>query len=417
MRILLLVDVYLPHPKSQAKLIHDLGVALHGEGHSVTVLAPSDAVRSPFEIRTEENLRIVRVRGPRIKGASRWLRAVHEERLSTRLWRRARPFLESERFELIVYYSPTIFFGRLVARLKRLWHCPAYLVLRDIFPQWAVDAGVLRKGLVWRFFRHREIQQYDAADIIGVQSPGNLEYFETQMVGGRYRLEVLYNWTSLEEAPPSASVLRARIGATDEAIFFYGGNIGVAQDMDNLLRLALAFPPQPRALFVFVGDGSEVGRLQRKIARERIDNIRLLPAVDQSSYLSMLKEADVGLVSLDRRLRTQNFPGKTLGYMGASLPILASLNPGNDLAALLTDTGAGFCALNGNDDELLEHAIVLARDSALRRRMGAHARRLLGERFSAAAAARQIVAPWDRATSSVDPAPRKASSTPGSGLG
>jgi glycosyltransferase involved in cell wall biosynthesis len=403
MRVLLLVDVYLPHPKSQAKLIHDLGAALVAEGHAVAIAAPSENARADVEVTDEDGMRVARVRGPRIKGANKVMRAIHEERLSSLMWRRGRRFFEGERFDLVVYYSPTIFFARLVRRLKRLWGCPSYLILRDIFPQWAVDAGVLRKGVVWRFFRRRELQQYAAADVIAVQSPRNLDYFRTALARRRYRLEVLYNWTLLEDgdAPPGAGApsrergaLRARLGLRDEVVFFYGGNIGVAQDMDNIMRLARAFPRDPRALFLLVGDGSEVERLSATIRDERIDNVRILPAVGQREYLAMLREVDVGLISLDRRLKTQNFPGKLLGYMQTGLPVLASLNPGNDLGPLLVDAEAGLCAENGEDGKLLGHAVALARDAALRARMGLNGRRLLEARFSARGAARQVVSRW-----------------------
>jgi glycosyltransferase involved in cell wall biosynthesis len=392
MRILLLVDCYLPYPKSQAKQIHDLGAELVAQGHDVTVLAPSEAVVTPFEIAGEDGMRVVRVRAPRLKGVPKILRAIHEERLSSTLWREAGPFLEEQKVDLLVFYSPTIFFGKLVDRLKRLWRCPSYLILRDIFPQWAVDAGILRKGLPWRFFRHRELQQYAVADVIAVQSPRNLDYFRQELPGRHYRLEVLYNWAPLDEGELPASDLRMRLGLTDEVVFFYGGNIGVAQDMDNILRLAKAFPAEPRALFLLVGEGSEVDRLKARIADERIDNVRMLPAVGQREYLSMLPEVDVGLISLDRRLGTHNFPGKMLGYMQARRPILASINPGNDLAVVLAEHEAGLGSINGDDEALLRNATALARDPELRRRMGSSGRRLLEAKFSAPAAARQIVA-------------------------
>jgi O26-antigen biosynthesis N-acetyl-L-fucosamine transferase len=283
-----------------------------------------------------------------------------------------------------------------VARLKRAWGCPAYLVLRDIFPQWAVDAGILRRGLVWRFFRHRELQQYAAADVIAVQSPRNLDYFRRDPAPRRSELEVLYNWSPIDEGELPRSDLRARLGLGDEVVFFYGGNIGVAQEMDNILRLALAFPPEPRVAFVLVGEGSEVPRLKARIQAEGIHRVRILPAVGQRDYLAMLREVDVGLISLDRKLRTHNFPGKMLGYMQARLPILASLNPGNDLADLLDGHEAGLWAESGQDDALLKHALRLAGDVDLRRRIGANARALLESTFSAEAAARQVVARWSQ---------------------
>jgi glycosyltransferase involved in cell wall biosynthesis len=379
---------------SQAKLIHDLGVELVRQGHAVVVAAPAEGARAPFELAEEDGLSVLRVKGPKLKGIPKVLRAVHEERLSARMWRGGRAFFESQRFDLVVYYSPTIFFGRLVARLKRRWGCPAYLVLRDIFPQWAVDAGILRKGLVWRFFRHRELQQYAAADVIAVQSARNLEYFREELPGRRYTLEVLYNWSPIDEGELPRSDLRARLGLTDEVVFFYGGNIGVAQEMDNILDLARSFPPEARVAFVLVGEGSEVPRLKARVESEGIHRVRILSAVGQREYLAMLREVDVGLISLDRKLRTHNFPGKMLGYMQAGLPILASLNPGNDLADVLDDHQAGLWSLSGQHDELRERALRLAGDADLRRRIGANARALLLAKFSAAAAARQVVARW-----------------------
>ena len=73
------------------------------------------------------------------------------------------------------------------------------MILRDLFPQWALDAGILRKGLVYDYLKWKERQNHEAADIIGVQSPANLLYFRNNGLDKKYRLEVLYNWTALEE--------------------------------------------------------------------------------------------------------------------------------------------------------------------------------------------------------------------------
>jgi len=194
MRILILVDCYLPSTKSSAKLVHDLAVEWVRQGHEPVVAAPDDALSTPSEISSEEGVTVLRVRTGRIKGASKVRRAINEWRLPSVLWKAGKSFFRSHPCDLVVYYSPTIFFAPLVRRLKRMWRCSAVLVLRDIFPQWAVDAGVLRRGsLPWRFFRRVEFQQYAEADVICVQSPANLAYFEQQGLAGRYRLDVLYN--------------------------------------------------------------------------------------------------------------------------------------------------------------------------------------------------------------------------------
>lgn len=393
MRILLLVDCYLPSTKSSAKLVHDLGREFTQQGHDVWIACPDDTLSTPRQICREEGMTILRIRTGAIKGASRFVRGFNEARLSHTFWSAASDVFRANPCDLIVYYSPTIFFGGLVARLKQLWRCRSYLVLRDIFPQWALDAGVMRKGLAYAYFRRAELKQYAAADIIGVQSPANLDYFHYRNQGltANQHIEVLYNWTTLDEPEVPETHYREAWGLEDQTVFFYGGNIGVAQDMNNILRLACRLQDDTSVHFVIVGDGSEVPRLHREIQRLELENVLLKPAVGQQEYLGMLSEFDVGLMSLDRNLKTQNFPGKMLGYMYHALPLLASINPGNDLGKLVTSHEAGLVCLNGDDDRLAACARKLAEDPFLRKRLGLNGRRLLEEQFTVSRTAAQIL--------------------------
>lgn len=391
MRILILVDCYLPSTKSGAKQIHDLGVELFRQGHEVIVLTPSDGISRRLEIGVEDGLRVVRVRMGKIKGANNVWRGFQEARLSGKLWSEAGPFLCDNPCDLVIFYSPTIFFGKLVRELKARWGCPAYLILRDIFPQWAVDVGILREGPVLSYFRHKERQQYEAADVIAVQCNADLEYFARRFPGHDYALEVLYNWAALEEWDLPFTRYRARLGLEDKVVFFYGGNIGVAQDMENIVRLAENVSHDGRIHFLLVGDGSAVQQVKRSIADRGLKNIQILPAVGQHEYLAMAAEFDVGIVSLDRRLKTHNVPGKILSYLYWGMPVLAGINPGNDLFCLLRGNRAGLCFVNGEDGELSAAALRLANDTLLRDGMGKNARRLMEEKFSARRAAQQIV--------------------------
>lgn len=391
MRILLLVVYYLPSTMSSAKLINDLAIEFHRLGHEPIVVAPDENILADTEIKHESGIKVLRLRAGKIKTASRLIRGFNEVRLSDTIWRKGKTFFKDNPCDLIIYYSPPIFFGSLVKKLKQLFSCPSYLVLRDIFPQWAVDAGVLRRGLVYRYFKIKERQSYEAADIIGVQSPANLHYFEKNGLDKKYHLEVFYNWTALVEENIQPDAHRERLGLQGKIVFFYGGNIGVAQDMDNIIRLAKNLRSDPTAHFLLVGEGSEVSRLKSAIASNGLSNITIHGAVEQREYLSMLSEFDVGLISLDRSLRTQNFPGKMLGYMYYSMPILASINRGNDLKDILEDMQAGLVCINGEDEKLAANARRLLEDERLRRQVGRNARSLLENTFSVQRAAGQIL--------------------------
>jgi O26-antigen biosynthesis N-acetyl-L-fucosamine transferase len=391
LRILILVDCYYPSPKSSAKLVHDLGVELHRRGNQVIVLTPSELVSESFTISMEDNLIIGRAKAGKFKGANRTFRALQEIQLSRNMWSRAKDFLCENRCDLILFYSPSIFFGPLVSKLKSLWDCPAYLILRDIFPEWAVDAGILRMGLVYRFFRKMEALQYQTADLIAVQSPSNLEYFGRAFPGKQFHLKVLYNWTALHETNLPRTNWRAEAGLEDKFVFVYGGNIGVAQDMDNLLRLAAGLAEREDLHFLLVGSGSEAARLKNNIIAQGLRNIHVLPAVSQDEYLSIISGCNAGLISLDARLKTHNIPGKLLSYLYWGLPVLASVNPGNDLFDLLNANRAGFCLVNGDHGNLVTAAQQLADSPELRSEMGRNGRRLLEETFSVPVAAEQIL--------------------------
>lgn len=391
MRISIIVDCYYPHSTASAKLVHDLGIELHKQGHSVTVITPNCLNGNDLELSTESELTVARIKTGKLKGVSRLPRAVREARLSATMWRKGKEFFRNHPCDLILFYSPSIFFGELVRKLKSLWKCPSYLILRDIFPQWAVDAGVMKKGLAYKYFRMKELEQYAAADIIGVQSQANLDYFTTSLPNKRYDLEVIHNWTTLDDQEFVPGNYREKLGLQEKVVFFYGGNIGVAQDIDNIVRLADRLLAETEIQFLLVGDGSEVERLKALIVEKELTNIRICPPVSQQEYLAMLSEFDIGLISLDKRLQTQNFPGKLLGYMYFSMPMLCSLNPGNDLKTMLERSEAGLCSLNGEDEVFLANALSLAKDAALRQKMGMNARQLLERDFAVSVVARRIL--------------------------
>ena len=372
-------------------MMRDLALEFVRLGHQVTVVTPSDSVNGALKITLEGGVTLVQVKTGSLRGANNFLRMWREGRLSSTIWRAAHKFFHANPCDLIVFYSPTIFFGRLVARLKSLWHCPSYLILRDIFPKWAVDTGLLKKGWIYRYLKRKELAQYAASDIIGVEAPGNLGYFSQETQNGEYRVEVLHNWLDAQWPPKTDGHWRSKLGLNNKVIFVFGGNIGKAQDMDNIVRLASGLQHQQEISFLLVGSGAEVQRIVEQINKQNIGNIVVLPSLPQGDYLQCIAECDVGMISLDRRLKSHNVPGKVLGYVQCGLPILASVNPGNNLVDLLHQAGAGIACINGEDDELRCGALQLATRPEVRRLMGRNARGLADTTFSVRVIAGQIL--------------------------
>ena len=391
MKLLLIVDDYLPGSiKVAAKMMHDLALELIAQGNEVTVCTPDVTLNEPFVIEDYEGVRVLRFRSGVIKNVSKVKRAINETLMSFRAWKALKAYFLNNHHDGIVYYSPSIFFGPLVWKLKTIWCCSTFLILRDFFPQWVVDNGLIRKNSpIHYYFKFFEAINYRAANVIAVQSPSNLAYFEKNEEV-KSKLVVLYNWSSAEPREKGPNSYREKLGLTDKIVFFYGGNIGHAQDIMNLVRLAKSLVDFPAAHFLFVGNGDEVELIKQSISEDNIKNITYLPSVNQSEYEQMLTEFDIGLFSLHKDHITHNFPGKLLGYMKQSMPILGSVNKGNDLENVLAEAKAGFVTVNGNDVDFTRHAMQLINSARLRSHMGNNAYKLLGETFSVKTAANKI---------------------------
>lgn len=391
MKLLLLVDDYLPDSvKIAARMMHDLALELINQDHSVLVCAPDDKLEKRFSIEKYQGVDVLRFKSGQIKNVPKIKRAINETLLSYNAWRGLKKFFKKNPCDMIVYYSPTIFYGPLVAKLKKEWNCKSYLILRDIFPQWVVDNGLIKNNsIIHRYFKYFENLSYNSASRIGVQSPSNLAYFK-KIKRENDKLDVLFNWSSLENKSYTKSKFREQLNLSDKVVFFYGGNIGHAQDMMNLIRLAKSMLDYPKAHFLFVGAGDEVELIQKAIYKHHLTNTTYLPPVDQNTYHAMLGEFDVGIFSLHKNHQTHNFPGKLLGYMQHALPILGSVNKGNDVIDVLQEADAGFVCVNGEDFRLMSYAIKMLKSEELRRSMGYNSRDLLSSKFSVVSAAKTI---------------------------
>ncbi len=139
------------------------------------------------------------------------------------------------------------------------------------------------------------------------------------------------------------------------------GNMGVAQGMDVFIDLAARLRERPDIGFLFVGRGTDAQRLRALAAERALDNVVFQDEVEPHEVPGLLAQCHVGLVALDPRHTTHNVPGKFLTYMYAGLPVLARINPGNDLAALIEADGVGYAYAGDSVDALLALAERLAK--------------------------------------------------------
>ena len=392
MDLLLIADAFPPMRTSAAIHMHELAVELHQQGHQVSVLIPVNGIQKGVSVKRTHEYQLIEVGTLKTKGTG-YIRRVLAEFIN--------PFLIFSRVKStntlpmhlngVIWYSPSIFFGPLVKRLVKKFQCPSYLILRDIFPRWALDLGLMKKGINYFILRCVEYYQYTVADIIGIQSPGNAPFFSTLPISIQSKVEVLWTWISSGSVSPCSIDISQGI-LSGRKILVYAGNMGVAQNLQSILDLAIFFKNRSDVGFLFVGRGDNLEHLKPQAFSADLKNVLFYPEIDPSQIPTLYSQCSAGIVSLDSRHKTQNIPGKFLSYMKFGLPVLAKVNPGNDLIELISQNRVGVTVTNDEVLELREAVEKLLNMLDVDEHIHNRCKDLAQYQFSTERAAKQIVA-------------------------
>lgn len=392
MHLLLITDTFPPLNNSGAVQLWDLALGFQEEGHQLTVMVASPHIQSPWVIEVNQGIQIVRVRTARLKDASHMRRGLGELMMPFAMLRCLRSCaMDSVNWDGLIWYSPSIFFGPLIRYLKRKNGCRTYLIIRDIFPEWAFDMGLIKNGPLYYLLKKIAKYQYALADTIGIQTPGNEKYFLEWKSEKNRRLEVLHNWVT---APPNlgCSIDLSKSPLAGRFIFVYAGNMGIAQNVRIFLELALLMKEQKKIGFLFVGRGSELESLKNTANTNGLNNILFFDEIVSSQIPGLFAQCHIGLIALDQRHQSHNIPGKFLTYLSAGLPVLAHVNLNNDLVNIIENYKVGQVNLSYSLPELLDKAYVLIDQVQSDKNISDRCRKLSFELFSTKSAVNQITA-------------------------
>lgn len=391
MRIALVADVFPPLRSSGAVQLRDLALEFVRQGHQVTAMVAAPELSAAYVIEDMGGVEVLRLRTPRTRDRGYVARTLAELLMPFDMLKgfRRSP-LSSTRFDAVIWYSPSIFFGPLVKALKRQSNCPAYLIIRDIFPEWAWEMGLIRSNALYRVFKAVANYQYAQADVIGIQTPGNATYFTHWLQKNpQARIEVLHNW--LSDAPKiGCSIQVAQTKLAGRKILVYAGNMGVAQNTEVFCRLAERFQDRDELGFLFVGRGSERAELKARFGS--LPNVLFADEIPPEEIPGLYDQCQVGLVALDPRHLSHNIPGKFLSYMQAGLPVLACVNPKNDLIELISAHDVGVVTEGEGTDGRLDRALLSAIGLADEAEVAGRCRALATGMFSSARAIGQVLA-------------------------
>lgn len=345
----------------------------HQNGHSVKVLAPAFDGRKT-SICIENNIEVLRVKTLPIKNVSNWKKGISNLLLPYLYYKALKRHYSNQKFDAVIMPTPPITLGKLASRIKKVYGAKLYLILRDIFPQNAVDLGFIKKGsLIHRFFEKKEKKLYNSSDSIGCMSQGNIDYILKHHPNMKSdKLHILRNWQyPFEGFGHKPSELRAKYNLGNKFVVVFGGNMGKPQQLENVLELARHCMKIDDVVFLLLGEGVAMDRLAATIRKDNIYNILIQPTIPKQEYQDLLKVCNVGLISLHEDFTIPNIPSKALDYFNVGIPILASLDKATDFGAILDEERLGKWSFAGDHEQLFENFLMLYKNRASGQDMGA----------------------------------------------
>jgi len=273
--------------------------------------------------------------------------------LEYQILRAIKRYFSNVQFELVLYSTPPITTIKPIKYIKKRDSAKSYLMLKDIFPQNAVDIGIMNKGLLYKYFRRKEKKLYKVSDKIGCMSQANVDYIlrhnpEIEPI----KVEICPNSIEIQDMTITNEErisIRLKYGLPiDKIIFIYGGNLGKPQDISFIIECLKALQKNDLAYFLIVGDGTEYEKLHKFIMDDKPNNVKLIKWLIKEDYDKIVAASDIGLIFLDHRFTIPNFPSRLLSYMQAGLPVLAATDPNTDIGKAIIEGEFGWWCISND---------------------------------------------------------------------
>ena len=338
-------------PKKSQKMIRDIANEFVKDGHLVFVACPADAeypVSKKFVL--IDGIRYLFINSGNTVGKINMIKkAWNFVMIDPRYQKALLAAADGMHIDVVLYSTPPITLVNTIIWAKKKFCAATYLMLKDIFPQNAVDMGMMKKsgimGLIWRYFRRKEKKLYGNSDFIGCMSPANCKYILQHNPDiPKKRVGICVN-SYLEEPVRGidTNAIREKYSIPkDKVVFLYGGNLGKPQGLSYFVDVMRCNKNKEDRFFLICGGGNDQKRIQDFIEREKPDNVKFMSMIPPDDFDELSRACDVGLVFLDHRFTIPNFPSRMLSIMLNEKPILAATDSNTDVKEVIADGDMGW---------------------------------------------------------------------------
>lgn len=332
--------------------------------NDVYIAAPAEKrYKEKTNLIKEDKCRILRIQTGNLQKVGFIEKGIATLKVTSQFKSAIKKYFKSVKFDLIIYSTPPITLDKVVKFIKKRDNAKTFLLLKDIFPQNAIDLGILStgglKGIIYRYFKKKETRLYSLSDNIGCMSEANRDYLlKHNPKLDKNRVCIVHNSIYphiVELTADEKKSMRDKYGLPqDKKIFIYGGNLGKPQAIPFVIECVKACSGIDDAYFFIVGDGTEYEKLEQFVEIDKPKNLKVLKRLPKSDFDTMLAACNVGLIFLDYRFTIPNYPSRILSYMQAGLPVLACTDPNTDVGKDIVEGGFGWQCESNNAEKFAE---------------------------------------------------------------
>lgn len=359
-------------------------------GNDVYIASPTERrFGKPTHLIDSPNCHILKIRTLNIQKTNIVEKGIGTLLLESQFDRAIHKYWGNVNFDLVLYATPPITFNKVIERVKKRCGCRSYLMLKDIFPQNAVDLGMMKRGsLLHKLFRRKEERLYQISDRIGCMSPANCEYVIRHNPSvDPAKVELCPNAVEpieIHELPESErnDLLSKFAIPTDKTLYIYGGNLGKPQGIDFLLKVVEANETNSDSHIVIVGSGTEYNLIAQWFIEHKPSNATLLSALPKNEYDRLIRACQIGLIFLDPRFTIPNFPSRLLSYLENSMPVLLATDENTDMGRIAEREGFGLWAQSGDLPRFLKNMSRLSANTAPLDTMGQKGKQFLLDHYT-----------------------------------
>ncbi len=388
----LFLFAYLPDIGTGSILFTQLINEFKNNGHRVFVSAKGkDVDKSGVVI--ENGIPVLRIKSHDFTSVFNNVKkalAYQEYALKQRYY--TKKFFKNEKIDLIISHSLPPELGYIVSGIKRHFKCPFYLIQTDFIWQDAVAFGYFGKNNpIALYYRYWENKMFKEADYIGCPTKGNVDFIKQYYPKIEdKRFDFLPFWANEITIKQDVS-LKEMMGLKDKFVVVYGGSVGAAQRIEHIVELADICMDYKDIVFVILGKGAYLDVIKSMVNDKGLTNVEFKTFLPQDQYLTFLASCDVGLIILNEKMATPNFPSKSLSYLNMKVPILAALDHITDFGDYLVENNSGLWGYSDDIPTLKERLVSYYNSKELREQVKENGYRLFKNELTTVRAYERII--------------------------